>query len=66
MTNERKAIKAALDHLRLGSKLDVSKAIEILINAVKDPAPCRCDSPEWCNTNDKCKHNEVDQWLTTK
>lgn len=52
-------VKAALEFLQLGSKLDIRAAIEILQSALNMDDVCTsCVSPRECEFNDRCQKGD--------
>lgn len=52
-------VKAALEFLQLGSKLDIRAAIDILQSAlIMDDVCTSCISPRDCEFNDRCQKGD--------
>jgi len=52
-------VKAALEFLQLGNKLDIKAAISILQSALYDDNVCvSCISPRECEFNDRCQKGD--------
>ena len=52
-------VKAALEFLQLGSKLDIKAAISILQSILHDDNVCTsCISPRACEFNDRCQKGD--------